>query len=200
MTGAAGIRFDSFASLNVRRVLLIGKRASVLTSLQSALREVGIEADLAQDVTAVRPDGLRRYDAVAFGRAVKEDDRARMRAVFTTANPSAIFIDGLAPITPLLVAQFEEALGALEAREKQIGHVRASVDRLEFELRVPARMRAAAYNLTLLYRTRILQLLDRRLDAGPHHLPLARQSRWAQEVFVVLRADDREVRVIQVPR
>ena len=184
----------------MRRVLLIGKRASVLTSLQSALREVGIEADLAQDVTVVRPDGLRQYDAIAFGRAVKEDDRARMRAVFTAANPSAMFIDGLAPITSLLVAQFEEALGALEAREKQIGHVRASVDRLEFELRAPARMRAAAYNLTLLYRTRVLELLDRRLDAGPHHLPLARPSSWVQEVFVVLRADDREVRVIQVPR
>jgi len=184
----------------VRRVLLIGKRASVLTSLESVLREVGIEADLTQDVTAIRPDGLRRYDAVAFGRAVNEDDRARMRAVFTTANPSAIFVDGLAPIRPLLVAQFEEALGALEAGEQQIGHVRASVDRLEFELRAPTRVHAAAHNLTLLYRTRVLQLLDRRLEAGPHHLPLARRSRWVREVFVVLRADDREVRVIQLPR
>ena len=184
----------------MRRVLLIGKRASVLTSLQSALREVGIEADLTQAVTAVRPDGLRQYDAIAFGRAVKEDDRARMRAVFTAANPSAIFIDGLAPITPLLVAQFEEALGALDGREPQVGHVRASIDRLDFELRAPTRVHAAAYNLTLLYRTRVLQLLDLRLEAGPHHLPLARRSRWVQEVFVVLRAADREVRVIQVPR
>jgi hypothetical protein len=99
----------------MHRVLLVGKRASVLTSLQSALRKVGIEADLTQDVTAARPDGLRRYDAVAFGRAVKENDRARMKAVFRAANPSVIFIDGLAPITPLLVAQFEEALGALDA-------------------------------------------------------------------------------------
>jgi hypothetical protein len=56
------------------------------------------------------------------------------------------------------------------------------------------------YSLTLLYRTRVVRLLDQRLDAGPHHAPLARRSRWMPEVFVVLRADDAEVRVVRVPR
>jgi hypothetical protein len=48
---------------------------------------------------------LREYGAVAFGRAVGEEDRARMRDAFRAANPAVAFVDGLAPITPLLVAQ-----------------------------------------------------------------------------------------------
>jgi hypothetical protein len=46
-------------------VLLIGKRASVLTRLQSALRAIRIECDLTQDVTGANPDLFRGYDAVA---------------------------------------------------------------------------------------------------------------------------------------
>ena len=93
------------------RVLLIGKRAVVLTRLQAALRESGIEADLTQDTAGAGRRQLREYDAVAFGRAVGEHDRARMRDAFRAANHAVAFVDGLAPITPLLVAQFEQALG-----------------------------------------------------------------------------------------
>jgi hypothetical protein len=94
----------------VNRVLLVGKRAAVLTKLQAALREVGIEDDLTQDVANADRHQLREYTAIAFGRAVREDARARMKAAFQAGNPSVVFVDGLAPITPLLVAQFEDAL------------------------------------------------------------------------------------------
>lgn len=52
------------------RVLLIGKRAAVLTRLQAALREIGIEADLTQDTAHADQSELHEYGAVAFGRAV----------------------------------------------------------------------------------------------------------------------------------
>jgi putative cell wall-binding protein len=50
------------------RVLLIGNRAAVLTSLQAALREIGIQADLTQDTAGADRGELREYSAVAFGR------------------------------------------------------------------------------------------------------------------------------------
>jgi hypothetical protein len=50
------------------RVLLIGKRAAVLTRLQAALGEIGIEADLTRDVTGADRGRLGQYAAVAFGR------------------------------------------------------------------------------------------------------------------------------------
>ena len=77
----------------------------------SALRESGIEADLTQDTAGAGRRQPGEYDAVAFGRAVGEHDRARMRDAFRAANHAVAFVDGLAPITPL-VAQFEQALGS----------------------------------------------------------------------------------------
>jgi hypothetical protein len=102
------------------RVLLIGKRAAVLTRLQAALREIGIEADLTQDVSGADRGQLRQYAAVAFGRAVGEADRSRMKEEFRAANPDIVYVDGLAPITPLLVAEFEEALDRRSETERKI--------------------------------------------------------------------------------
>jgi hypothetical protein len=183
----------------MHRVLLIGKRASVLTRLQSALRAIRIECDLTQDVTGASPDLFRRYDAVAFGRAVGEADRTRMKAAFKAVNPPVVFVDGLAPITPLLVAQFEQALAEGGAADGPLGDVAASRDRVDFQLRTAARVRVLTYDLTFLYRTRTRLLLDQRLEAGGHRLPLDHRRRWVRDVFAVLRADN-QVRVIRIPQ
>ena len=183
----------------MHRVLLIGKRASVLTRLQSALRAIRIECELTQDVTGATPDLFRSYNAVAFGRAVSEADRTRMKAAFKAANPSVVFVDGLAPITPLLVAQFEEALAGRPAADRHIGDVAASRNRLDFHLRAAARVRVLTYSLTFLYQTRKRLLLDQPLESGDHQLALTHRHRWAGDVFAVLRADD-DVRVVRIPR
>ena len=60
-----------------------------------------------------------------------------MRDAFRAANHAVAFVDGLAPITPLLVAQFEQALG-LE-HERRLGDVTVSEGRIQFELRAQAR-------------------------------------------------------------
>jgi hypothetical protein len=91
---------------------------------------------------------------VAFGRAVGEADRDRMKEAFTAANPDVAYVDGLAPITPLLVAQFEEALDRRSETERKIGTLVAAGGRIELELRAPTRVVVTAYRLTRLYRTR----------------------------------------------
>ncbi len=48
--------------------------------------------------------------AVGFGREASEADSTRMEDAFRVANPDVIYVDGLAPITALLVAQLEEAI------------------------------------------------------------------------------------------
>jgi hypothetical protein len=151
------------------RVLLIGKRAAVLTRLQAALREIGIEADLTQDTAHADQSELHEYGAVAFGRAVGEEDRARMRDAFRAANPAVAFVDGLAPITPLLVAQFEQALGRRPEQERRLGDVTVTEGRVKLDLRSQAHVRVAVYRLTRLYRTHTEQLLDERLSAGHSH-------------------------------
>jgi hypothetical protein len=181
------------------RVLLIGKRAAVLTKLQAALREIGIEADLTQDTADADRHQLREYGAVAFGRAVGEQDRARIRDAFRAADPTVVFVDGLAPITPLLVAQFEQALDRRPPQQRRLGDVTVSEGRIQFELRSQGRVRVTVYRLTRLYRTRTEQLLDELLAPGIHKVKLGPRLARAKETFAVLRADDDEVHVAAVP-
>jgi hypothetical protein len=157
------------------RVLLVGKRAAVLTRLQAALLEIGIEADLTQDLADADDDHLRAYAAVAFGRAVRENDRARMREAFRTVNPEVTFVDGLAPITPLLVAQFEQALDRRPEQDRRLRRVTASDGRIELELRAAADVRVLLCRLTRLYRTRTDNLLHERLQPGTHTIELRRR-------------------------
>ncbi len=180
------------------RVLLIGKRAAVLTRLQAALREIGIEADLTQDTAGADRRQLRGYGAVAFGRAVGDQDRARMKDAFRAANRAVAFVDGLAPITPLLVAQFEQALDRRPEHERRLGEVTVSEDGIRFELRARARVRVTIYRLTRLYRTRTEQLLDEQLAPGIQTVDLSPRIARAKEAFAVLRADDDEVHVAAV--
>lgn len=167
------------------RVLLIGKRAAVLTRLQEALRESSIEADLTQDTAHADQSELCEYDAVAFGRAVGEQDRARIKEAFRAANPTVAFVDGLPPITPLLVAQFEQALDRRPEDEPRLGDVTVSEGRIQFELRSQVRVRVAVYRLTRLYRTRTEQLLA----PGIHTVDLRPRIARAKEAFAVVRAD-----------
>ncbi len=180
------------------RVLLIGKRAGVLTRLQAGLREIGIEADLTQDTTGADRQELRKYSAVAFGRAVGQEDRARMGAAFQRANPDVVFVDGLAPITPLLVAQFEQALDRRPEQDRRLSALKVAEGRVEFRLRAESRVRVIAYRLTRLYRTRAEQLFDDRLAPGLHHVHLKPRLVRAKEAFIVVRAEDGEVQVVPV--
>jgi hypothetical protein len=178
------------------RVLLVGKRAAVLTRLQAALRDVGIEADLTQEVRNADHAQLRPYAAVAFGRAVSEADRSRMKDVFRAANPDVVYVDGLAPITALLVAQFEEALDRRPETARKLRSVVAARGRIELEVRAQAAVQATAYRLTRLYRTRTTQLLDGELPVGPKTIALPMSLARAREAFAVVRADVDEVRVV----
>jgi hypothetical protein len=55
--------------------------AAVLIRRQAALGDISVEADLTQDVGGAARGQLGRYAAVAFGRAVGEEDRSTMPAV-----------------------------------------------------------------------------------------------------------------------
>jgi hypothetical protein len=93
----------------------------------------------------------RRADSPATHRNAKE---------FGAANDAIAFVDGLAPITPLLVAQFEQALDRRPEQERRFGDVTVSEGRIKLELREQARVRVTVYRLTRLYRTHTEQLLD----------------------------------------
>lgn len=175
--------------MDSQRVLLIGKRAGVLTRLAAALRARGIEADQLQDLTGAGVDPGAGYRAVAFGRAVKPADRERLRRAFTDADPDVVFVDGYAPITELLVAQFEQALDRRPLSRRAIvdASVRNSV--VDLELRSPCRLRITSYRLDPLYRTHTRDLFDRQVEPGPHSAALDARAAKSRNAFIVIRAD-----------
>ncbi|MEU6845846.1 oxidoreductase [Streptomyces sp. NPDC046716] len=169
-----------------RRVLLIGARVAVLARLAAALRTIGIGADITQDATGVPPEELRGYGAVAFGRAVDESRRAAVRAEFDRAGADIAYVDGLAPIIPLLVAQIESALDRGPADRRRLARLVAADGEAGLDVTSTCRVQLTAYRLDRLQRTHIHDLFDAVLDPGRHRISLDRKATKG-ESFLVAR-------------
>ncbi|MEV6547309.1 oxidoreductase [Streptomyces sp. NPDC051597] len=169
-----------------RRVLLVGARATVLGKLAAALRSIGIGADIAHDVTDVIDEELRGYGAVTFGRAVSETERAAVRAAFTRARAHPVYVTGLAPVVPLLVAQVEQALDRTPLAQRRLTYLSASPDEARLAVGATCRVRLTAYRLDRLRRVHAQEVLDAVLDPGPHRIPLDERA-LRGEAFLVAR-------------
>lgn len=169
-----------------RRVLLIGARVAVLARLAAALRTIGIGADITQDARAVHAEELRGYGAVAFGRAIGEPERAAVREAFERAGVEVAFVDGLAPIIPLLVAQIEHALDRSPLGQRRLTELVAAEGEADVEVTSPCRVQVTAYRLDRLYRTHTHEVFDGILQPGRHRILLDRKA-VKGESFVVAR-------------
>ncbi|QEU90262.1 hypothetical protein [Streptomyces kanamyceticus] len=169
-----------------RRVLLIGARVAVLAKLAAALRTIGIGAEIAADAAGVPPDELRTYGAVAFGRAVPSADRDAVRAAFDSAGVGVAYVDGLAPIIPLLVAQIEHALDRSPGDLRRLTRLAATPGTASVEVTSTCRVQLIAYRLDRLYRTHTQELLDAVLEPGEHRVPLSAKATKG-ESYVVAR-------------
>lgn len=169
-----------------RRVLLVGARAAVLAKLANALRQTGIGTEISHDPAGADAGELRTYGAVAFGRGIGDGQRQAVRAAFEAAGSDAAFVDGLAPVIPVLVAQVEQALDRSAHDQRQLTALDAADGAVTVEVAAAGRVRLTAYRLDRLYRTHTRQLLDDPLEAGRHRVELdARMARG--EAFVVAR-------------
>ncbi|GGZ38429.1 oxidoreductase [Streptomyces poonensis] len=170
-----------------RRVLLIGARVAVLARLAAALRTIGIGADITQDAAAVPADELRAYGAVAFGRAVDEERRTAVRRSFERAGVDVAYVDGLAPIIPLLVAQIENALDRSPPERRRLVRLVAADGAAGVEVTSTCRVRLTAYRLDRLYRPRTQEIFDGTLPAGRHRIALDSKA-VKGESFIVARS------------
>ncbi|MER5481070.1 oxidoreductase [Streptomyces sp. NPDC002734] len=180
-----------------RRVLLIGARAAVLNKLAAALRSIGIGADIGDDPAEVPPEELRAYGVVAFGRAVGEERRHEVRAAFRRAGAEVAYVDGLAPVIPLLVAQTEEALDRRPEDRRRLAALRATEREAVVEVSSDCRVGLTVYRMDRLRRTHEHIAFDDVLSRGSHRLPLD-PGVVRGDAFLVARTSG-EVRVAAVP-
>ncbi|MGW0861651.1 oxidoreductase [Streptomyces sp. NPDC002611] len=155
-----------------RRVLLIGARVAVLAKLAAALRTIGVGADIAHDADGVPADELRAYGAVAFGHAIGERDRAAVRRAFEEAEVPVAYVDGLAPIVPLLVAQIEHALDQGPVARRRLTGLTAADGGADIEVTSACRVTLTAYRLDRLSRTHTHDIFDGVLEPGRHRVAL----------------------------
>ncbi|MFI1355839.1 oxidoreductase [Streptomyces sp. NPDC020898] len=169
-----------------RRVLLIGARVAVLAKLAAALRIIGIGADITRDATDVPADELRGYGAVAFGRAIDEQERAAVRRSFESAGVEVAYVDGLAPIIPLLVAQIEHALDRSPLERRRLTRLVAADGEAGIEVTSTCRVHLTAYRLDRLYRSQTQEVFDGILEPGRHRIALDAKA-VKGESFIVAR-------------
>lgn len=172
-----------------RRVLLIGARVAVLAKLAAALRTIGVGAEIAADAAGVPPDELRTYGAVAFGRSVPAATREGVRAAFEGAGLQVAYVDGLAPIIPLLVAQIEHALDRSPLELRRLTRLAAADGAAGVDITSTCRVRLTAYRLDRLSRTQVHQVFDGVLEPGEHRITLDAKA-IKGESFVVARTTD----------
>jgi hypothetical protein len=169
-----------------RRVLLIGARVALLAKLAAALRTIGIGADITRDAHDVLAEELRAYGAVAFGRAIAEEERAAVRRAFANAGVEVAYVDGLAPIVPLLVAQIEHALDPSPVAQRRLTGLVTADGEAGVEVTSSCRVRLTAYRLDRLYRTHTHELFDGILEPGRHRIALDARA-VKGESFLVAR-------------
>jgi hypothetical protein len=174
------------------RVLLVGRRPRVLDQLADALRRLGLQVREETDLDRVRThvDGST-IDLVALGRGVTGTHRATIIRALRARNPTLRVVDGLAPITAVLVAQVLEALATppVESRIVASAGIDPSDRRVLLTLRQAAHVTVDLHRIDNLYRAHQERVHDGRLDRGRHVLP-TRSRMTSGERFLVVRADD----------
>ncbi|MFD7503534.1 oxidoreductase [Streptomyces sp. NPDC059850] len=172
-----------------RRVLLIGRRAALLAKLAAALRRTGIGAEITLDAAGAHAAELRRYGVVFFGRTSHQDERDAVRDAFAKARSDAVFITGLAPIVPLLVAQVVQALDPTPQDRRRLVRLAARGGEALVEVASECRVRLSAHRLDRLSRPHTLDVHDASLPPGVHRLLLPPKAARGESFLVACTTD-----------
>ncbi|GHH50861.1 oxidoreductase [Streptomyces candidus] len=160
------------ASTLRRRVLLIGSRVAVLARLAAALRTTNIGAEITENADRVPPDEIRTYGAVAFGSRVAAHEKAAVRAAFARAGVEPAYVEGLAPIIPVLVAQIEHALDSTPPHQRRLTMLVAADGEAGVEVTSTCRVQLVAHRQDRLHRTHSHEVFDGLLEPGRHRIPV----------------------------
>ena len=182
------------------RILSIGKRKSVLTVLSKKLIEEGFDASWTNKIEQATQDfNACDFDLITWGRGVDETRRRIFEEKFRVQNPEILFVEGMAPIIPLLVDQVKWALAEKRSEEKSISAVEiASTGELSIKIHAAKDCEATfrIYHLNFLFRAKEYEVASERIRQGEQVIHFnTRLSRSGQN-FMVMKIDG-EVAIIQ---
>jgi len=155
------------------RVLVVGRSPSVLEAAVEILRADGYAADATNQFGSVLDDyDARAVDVLVFGGMVPADAKEQLRSDVAALNPRVTVVQGLAGIAGLIAAQVRAATSPGAPALDYDPATRT----LGFALEAPADVVVEAWwavSMTPPEPTSAsLRVLDARLDAGAHAVPL----------------------------
>ncbi|GAB3785094.1 hypothetical protein GCM10028818_46240 [Spirosoma horti] len=184
-----------------KRILLIGRNPIVLANLSAALTNEGFEVQ----TTGLVEQASKQFDAIdfdliAFGRGIDEEMKALLKADFLTKKPTVHFIDGLAPVTSLLVKQIKQTLANTTAFNKTlIRFVRQPADDLliDVTVTVACQLSITLYQLDAVHHTEQKTLASEFVIAGNHTFRIANLPSVQSTInFLVAETDKQDLLVM----
>lgn len=159
-----------------QRVLVVGRSPGVLTATVDVLRAQGYRADATNQPDRVLDDyDVADLDVLVFGGMVPADSKQRLRDDVGARNPRVTVVQGLAGIAGLIAAQVRAATSPAPDAVHDVGYD-AAERTVRLTLDEPADVTVEAWWATSLVppepRSASAVVLDRRLDAGSHAVPL----------------------------
>jgi hypothetical protein len=162
-------------------VLIIGRSQAVLNDTVAGLRQLSYKAEATNDFADVtgRFD-VRAVDLVVFGGQVPPDRRAELKAEIGAVNPGARFVQGLAGIPGLIVSQVRAAFADTDGSDAAGGPEYCPEQRsIRLILARPADVKVTAWWQSSFVPpdpgSDSLLLLEKRLEAGDHSIPVPDQ-------------------------
>jgi hypothetical protein len=161
------------------RILVIGRSPSVLLATVDILRAKGYSADSTNQFDRVLDDyDVTDLDVLVFGGMVPADTKRQLRADISERNPHVTFVQGLAGIAGLIAAQVQ-AVASTETPESGRVVYDAAQRSVRLTLDDPATVTVEAWWATSFVppepKSTSMHVLDGRLDAGSHTIPLPDQ-------------------------
>lgn len=184
-----------------KRILLIGRNPAILTSLASALTEEGFVVKTTSRVEQASQDfNAADFTVIAFGRGVDAVTNTALRTSFFDQNPTVRFVDGLAPVIPLLVKQIKLALSDKQATEQiltDFSYEDTNPPRIHITAAAPCRVSVDLYQLDAVHHTQQKTLVSEFVTAGNHTFPIEDWSdKHSTLNFLVAEADNSDLLVL----
>lgn len=180
-----------------KRVLSIGASKKVLSKLSKTLEEAGFITQWTNNYNnpeqVIKKFNARDFDVIAFGRGVSKENKKIFKGQFKTQNPAISFMDGLAPITNLLIDQIKLALKPVESPKLSV--VFTTSENLTISTDDSIYLIGKLYRLNWLYQARENIIFNEHFDKNSKTYPIPKQR---GERFLVIKQKDIVVDIINL--
>lgn len=179
-------------------MLLVGRNPVVLSKLADALTNEGLLVQTTSFVEqASRNFNAAKFDLVAFGRGVDAVTNRQLRADFRAQNPGILFVDGLAPVIPLLTRQISLALSVSVSEENVLTEFGFQQPEILVSVSTSCQLKIDLYQLDEIHTTTQRTLVAESVGAGTHLFVADRMSINEGTIhFLTAEVDNRELVVI----